>query len=146
MRAAEIGLRALAFDRQVKVFKNATTMFEIPLELASWDQLIIELEDAEREIQQFPQTLARESQFAFYHGAMMQFRSFKNVFRNRVMHTRESFDRDAAASAVKQVGGLMRILASKIKEGEHAPSCIPIACFHVRRFSTICEAARRKRS
>jgi hypothetical protein len=121
MRVAEIGLRALAFDRRVQVFKNKATLFEIPLELATWDQIIKELEDAEKAIQGFPQTLAREEQFKFYHGALMQFRRFKNVFRNGLMHMRESYDRDQAFSAVKQVREFMEILASRIKEGEQTP-------------------------
>jgi len=122
MRVAEIGLRALAYDREVRVFKNARTMFEIPLELATWDQLIVELEEAERAIQGFPQTLAREAQFAFYHGALMQYRAFKNVFRNSIMHTRDSYDRDEALSVFNKVKEFMGILASRIKENERTPT------------------------
>jgi hypothetical protein len=121
MRAAEIGLRTLGYDRRVKVFKNKKTLLQIPLTLASWDQIIKELEEAEDAIQGFKQTKAREAQFEFYHGAMMQIKRFKNVFRNRVMHTRESYERGAALDAVKQVADFMKILASKIKEGERTP-------------------------
>jgi hypothetical protein len=97
-------------------------MFEIPLELATWDQLIVELEEAERAIQGFPQTLAREAQFAFYHGALMQYRAFKNVFRNSIMHTRDSYDRDEALSVFNKVKEFMGILASRIKENERTPT------------------------
>jgi hypothetical protein len=121
MRVAEIGLRALAYDRDVHVFKNAKTMFEIPLELATWDQLIIQLEDSEKAIQGFPQTMAREKQFAFYHGALMQYRAFKNVFRNNIMHTRDSYDRDEALSVYRKVKEFMQILASRVKENERTP-------------------------
>lgn len=121
MRAAEIGLRALAFDREVKVFHNKRAMLELPLELASWDQVIRELEEAELEIEGYPKTLTRQAQFDFYHGANMQFRAFKNVFRNSIMHTRESFDRDEATSLSHKVGEFMQILASRIKEGDRTP-------------------------
>jgi hypothetical protein len=121
MRAAEIALRALAYDRRAKIFKNATTMREISLDLATWDEIIRELEKAEDEIRNYPQCLAREEQFEFYHGAMMQFKRFKNVFRNRPMHTRESYGRGVAHDSVNQVREFMTILASKIKEGEQTP-------------------------
>jgi hypothetical protein len=121
MRVAEIGLRVLAFDRDVHVMKNARTAFEIPLELATWDQMVRELETAESEIQGFPQTLARERQFQFYHGALIQYRSFKNVFRNQIMHARERYDRFQALSAYHSVKNLMQILASEIKEGVRTP-------------------------
>lgn len=122
MRVAEVGLRALAYDREAHVFKNAKTLFEIPLELASWDQLIRELEDAEKAIQGYPQTMARERQFDFYHGAMMQYRAFKNVFRNNIMHTRDSYDRDEAISVYNKVKEFMEILAMHIKEDERTPT------------------------
>jgi hypothetical protein len=122
MRVAEIGLRALAYDREVHIFKNAKTMFEIPLELATWEQLIRELEEAEKAIQGFPQTLVREKQFDFYHGALMQYRAFKNVFRNSIMHTRDSYDRDEAMSAYNKVKEFMKILASRIKEDVRTPT------------------------
>jgi hypothetical protein len=97
-------------------------MFEIPLELATWEQLIRELEEAEKVIQGFPQTLAREKQFDFYHGALMQYRAFKNVFRNSIMHTRDSYDRDEAMSAYNKVKEFMKILASRIKEDVRTPT------------------------
>jgi len=122
MRAAEMGLRALAFDRAVKIFPNKRTMVELPLELASWDQVIKELEEAELAIEGYPKTLARQQQFDFYHGANMQFRAFKNVFRNSLMHTRDSFDRDEATSVSHKVGEFMQVLASKIREGEQTPT------------------------
>jgi hypothetical protein len=110
MCAAEYGLRALAYDRQVKVRKG-------PLDLATWDQIIIELEKAEQAIQNYPKTLAREAQFDFYHGAMMEFKRFKNKFRNPIMHAREHYDSNEAMSAFVHVKEFMGILASRIGEG-----------------------------
>lgn len=121
MRVAEIGLRALAYDRSVTVLQNAKAMFAIPLELATWEPLIKELEGAELEIQKSPKTTARTEQFEFYHGANMQVRAFKNVFRNAVMHTRDSYDRDEAISVCRKVEEFMKILASKIAENVRTP-------------------------
>jgi hypothetical protein len=118
MRVAEIGLRTLAWDRRVKVLQKNR---EIPLDLATWEEIIRELEKAETAIQGFKKTHAREAQFEFYHGAMMEFKRFKNVFRNRVMHTREEYDRDQAHSVFTHVRDFMKILAGKIAEGKRTP-------------------------
>jgi hypothetical protein len=114
MRVAEFGMRALAFDRRIRVSKG-------PVDLATWEEIIRQLETAEQEIQTYPKTHAREAQFQFYHGAMMEFRGFKNVWRNCVMHTREKYDRNQAMSAMTHVGEFMKILASKIGEGKRTP-------------------------
>ena len=114
MRVGEFGLRALAYDRRISMPKG-------PIELATWDDIIKELEKVEQAIQQYPKTLARERQFEFYHGAMMEFKRFKNKFRNRVMHTREEYDRDQAHSGFVHVRDFMQILASKISEKKRTP-------------------------
>jgi hypothetical protein len=110
MRAAEHGLRALAHDRRVKMPKGG------PVDLATWEEIIKQLESAETAIQSYPKTAAREAQFKFYHGAMMEFRGFKNKFRNGVMHTRDDYDRDEARSAFEHVSDFMNILASAISD------------------------------
>lgn len=106
MRAAEYGLRALALDRRIRLPKKAV------LDLATWEDIIRQLEAAEVAIQNYPKTLAREAQFEFYHGAMMEFKRFKNKFRNRIMHSRDEYDPDEARGAFTHVGAFMRILAS----------------------------------
>lgn len=115
MRAAEYGLRALARDRRITLPKNGV------LDLASWEEIIKKLEDAELAIQKYPKTVARESQYLFYHGAMMEFRRFKNSFRNRVMHTREEYDANQAMSAFVHVRSFFQILAARISETTRTP-------------------------
>jgi hypothetical protein len=114
MRTVEHGLRALAFDRRVKLIKG-------PIELATWEEIIKKIELAEQAIQGYPKTLAREAQYEFYHGAMMEFRRFKNKFRNQVMHTRDEYDQDEARSAFTHVKAFMQILAGKISETKRTP-------------------------
>lgn len=116
MRAAEYALRALAADRQISLPKNRI------LDLATWEDMLRQLEIAEQAIQGYPQTHARERQYEFYHGAMMEFKRFKNVFRNSVMHTREEYDRDEARSAVAHVRAFMNILAGEISEQKTTPT------------------------
>jgi len=91
------------------------------MELATWNDIIKKLEDAEQEIQGYPKTLAREAQFEFYHGAMMEFKRFKNKFRNSVMHCRRTFDEPEAQSTFNHVKAFMSILSERIGEGERAP-------------------------
>lgn len=119
MRVAEHGLRALAYDRRVKIPKGKV------IDLATWEEIIRQLEVAEHAISGYPKTNAREAQFVFYHGAMMEVRAFKNVWRNRYMHTRASleewYDRDKAHSALVHVGEFISILATRITEGKRTP-------------------------
>jgi hypothetical protein len=83
--------------------------------------MLRELEKEESAIQGYPKTLAREAQYEFVHGAMMQFRRFKNVFRNRVMHAREEFGRTQALGVLENVRDFMQVLASRISETKRTP-------------------------
>ncbi len=115
MRVAEYGLRALAHDRRIKLDKNK------PIDLSTWEEVIKGLEKAEQAIQGYPKTHAREAQLDFYHGAMMEVRGFKGKFRNRVMHSRESYDPHEAMSAFTHVQKFMQVLSSRIAEGVRTP-------------------------
>lgn len=115
MRVAEYGLRALAHDRRIKLDKNKA------IDLATWEDLLRKLEDAEVAIQGYPKTPAREAQFDFFHGANMEVKRFKNKFRNRIMHSRESYDGHEAMSAFDHVKAFMEILSSRISERSRTP-------------------------
>lgn len=115
MRVAEYGLRALAHDRRIKLDKNK------PIDLATWEDLLKKLEEAEDAVRNFPKTAAREAQFEFFHGANMEIKRFKNKFRNRIMHTRESYDGLEAMSAFDHVRAFMDTLASRISERTRTP-------------------------
>ena len=115
MRVAELGLRTLAWDRRIKFRKDS------PLELKQWGDIFKGLEDAEKQLQSFPKTKARESQFEFYHGALVEFRAFKNLYRDRNAHARRVYDEYEARSALEHVSSFMRILATKISEKKRTP-------------------------
>ncbi len=115
MRVAEIGLRVLAWDRRIKFKKQS------PLELKDWDEILKGLEGYERNIQNLPKTSAREAQFEFYHGAMVQLRAFKNLYRHRTMHAREHYDLYQAQGALMHVSEFMQILSRKISETKRTP-------------------------
>jgi hypothetical protein len=79
------------------------------------------LENAERQIEGFPKTSAREAQLVFYHGAMMELRAFKNRYRHRTAHAREFYDIDEARSTMNHVSSFMKILSGKISETKRTP-------------------------
>jgi hypothetical protein len=91
------------------------------LEFATWEQIIRGVEDAEDKIHKFQKTPAREAQYEFYHGAMMEFKRFKNKWRNPVMHSRDHYDRNEAVSAFTHVRAFMRILSEQIGESKRTP-------------------------
>lgn len=109
MRVAEFGLRVLARDRRASVPKG-------PLELATWEEVVKALEESEKKIHGYPKTLVREQQYDFYHGALMEIRRFKNVWRNDIMHARDSYDRNDAIRVFNHVCAFMNILGSRISE------------------------------
>jgi hypothetical protein len=122
MCVAEVGLRVLAWDRRVKFFNSrGKPKKRVDLTLLDWVKILEALERAESQIEQFPATRARESQFAFYHGAMIQLRAFKNMFRNRTMHARERYDIHRALSALISVRTFMITLAEKVSERKRTP-------------------------
>jgi hypothetical protein len=114
MRIAEIGMRALAHERQVS-FSNR------PLEWAEWENVIDQIDkkarDATNGMQRGP---ARDAARAFYTAAVAQLRSFKET-RNRIMHMRGEFDELDAQRAINQVRDFMNGLSAKIDEKTRRP-------------------------
>jgi hypothetical protein len=80
MQVAEHGLRTLAWDRRVRVTKG-------PIQLTNWEDIIKELENTEKAIQSYPKTLAREAQFEFYHGAMMELKIQECISESRFTYS-----------------------------------------------------------
>ena len=118
MRIAEYGLRALARERGVTFGKR-------PLEWAEWEQIINQIEtkakDATAGMARGPKLDAARG---FYTAAVAQLRAFKET-RNRVMHTRGSFDELDAQRAMNQVRDFMNGLSEKIGEKTRRP--IPLS-------------------
>jgi hypothetical protein len=107
----------LAWDKRVIFVKRP----HVPLELRQWDEILVQLENSETEIQKYKQSLAREAQLTFYHGAMVELRAFKNLYRHRTAHAREIYDINQARSAMTHVSAFMMVLASKISEVKRTP-------------------------
>lgn len=109
MRVAEIGLRALA--RHLRV-----TIPRLPLEYAEWGQIIQRIND--KIALRIPKSRGRRKSEAlqYYHGLLGELDAFKDVWRNNVMHTRESYDQDLAVKVYGHVNEFMNRLAAKVRE------------------------------
>ena len=59
--------------------------------LAEWQQILDQIERKIREISQHPKTLQKDADQKFYSEAASQFRYFKDGWRVRAAHARESF-------------------------------------------------------
>jgi len=111
MRVAEIGLRVLARRLKVPVKKGQ-------LEYLEWKNIIDQIEKKIKEnVAKLPsKTKKKASALEFYHGAIGEFYAFKDVWRNNVMHTRESYAEKEAVPVFNHVRGFMQRLAAKISE------------------------------
>lgn len=112
MRALEHGLRALAKRLRVKYKRSLKT----PTDLRDWGDILTAIEDKVDEIEQKPRTHKREADLRFYHGAVAQFRHFKNAWRNHVMHARVLYEGDEAGVVMRHVSEFMQHLATRLKE------------------------------
>jgi hypothetical protein len=109
MRVAESGLRALARERRISIPKK-------PLEWATWQAILVGIKKSVDAMANWRAGPAKEAALEFYRGAQGEFESFKDTYRNNVMHSRQSYDEHRAASVLLQVRDFMERLASKIDE------------------------------
>ena len=111
MRIAEIGLRALARERRVKIPKK-------PLDWTEWQEILTHLGKKVDEIAKKKRGPAKDAALMFYQGALGEFSAFKDTYRNMVMHVRKSYDEHEAASALLHVREFMGRLGAKLGENE----------------------------
>jgi hypothetical protein len=109
MRIAEIGLRALAKERGVRLPKK-------PLEWGNWQDIITAIRNDVKRIQNAEAGPKKDAALSFYQGALGEFESFKDVYRNQVMHVRESYGAETALHVLNHVREFMRRLSTKIDE------------------------------
>lgn len=121
MRSAEFGLRALALDRRVKTLTKAGKAF--PLDLATWEDILRELDIEAAKIAQWPKPKGqiRSQATQFYGTAVEEIRGFKDAWRNHVMHTRGHYIREDAIQLTTHVRRFLVTLASRISEQERTP-------------------------
>jgi len=117
MRAAERGMRTLAWDRRVK-FKDGA-----PLEMQGWEDIIRAVEGEVQGIKNWPNRLglAKSQAHEFYNGALSEFRGFKDAWRNHVMHSRRDYEADEAKGVKTHVQRFLQALAVRLSESKRTP-------------------------
>ena len=109
MRAAEIGVRALGKALNV-------TFPDKPLELAEWHQILDQADRKIKDIGQQPKTTQRDEDLLFYSTAAAQFRYFKDGWRVRVAHGRETYDEAQAVRLLDHARDFFETLAGRLSE------------------------------
>lgn len=102
MRILEHGLRVLA--EEVGLTMEA-------IELENWKTIIDRIEKAIREMEAEPKTPKKSERVQFYAEAAIQFRYFKDAWRNHVSHSRVSYDEQKAIVVLTHVRDFMQHLA-----------------------------------
>lgn len=109
MRVAEIGLRALANERRVKLPKKKA------IEWANWQEIIRALDEEIKIIGlNWKAGSRKDAALEFYSGARADLNGFKDEYRNLVMHLRVPYDEFQAARALSRVHDFMARLSAKI--------------------------------
>jgi hypothetical protein len=112
MRVVEYGLRALARERKVKLDKKK------PIEWATWNTILDKLELAQKTIRlKWVAGDKKDAALGFYSGTLAGLHSFKDNYRNMVMHVRKPYDAEDAAKAMRQVRDFMNGISEKVGEG-----------------------------
>ena len=108
MRAAEAGVRALAFDLNV--------MFSIDLALVDWASLLDQIDSKVRDMKQLPRGAKKDEDLQFYSEAASQFRWFKDGWRVRVAHSRASYDENQAVRVLEHTTDFFATISTRLKE------------------------------
>jgi hypothetical protein len=109
MRAAEIGVRVLG--RAVEV-----SFPDKPLELAEIQQILVQVESKIRKMQDQPKSQTKDEQLNFYSEAAVQFRYFKDAWRLRVAHARETYEEPEARRVLDHCIDFFMTLAPLLEE------------------------------
>jgi hypothetical protein len=113
MRVAEHGLRALLNERDESIRRRGK---DIPIEWAQWGELMDALDRSINAIIGWSVGPSKDAASAFYTAARAHMASFKSEYRDRVSHTRESYDEMAALAAITRVRDFMKGLSTKLDE------------------------------
>jgi hypothetical protein len=103
MCTLEIALHVLA--------KELGVTFSGTLDLQNWQNIIESIEAEIKKLGNLPQGRYKSETLKFLSGAAMQFRWFKDAWRNHVMHGRDIYDPGKAFSVFDHVRQFMQALA-----------------------------------
>lgn len=94
-----------------------------PIELAEWQDVLSAIEKKIEPMRNEPRSAARDERVKFFSECAVQFRYFKDAWRNHVAHMRETYDRDQTHSILLHVRDFMEKLSTRVGEG--SPSHLP---------------------
>lgn len=121
MKAAEVGLRALARDRAA-AFQNK------PLDQQEWGTMLGYLDKCIKELRESSASSwtdpgVKDAQIRFYSEIVAELRQFNEAWRRHLSHAREDgiYDRDYAMSVFRHVRLFMQKLADRISENIVTP-------------------------
>lgn len=109
MRAAEIGVRALA--RALNV-----SFPDKPLELAEWQNILDQADSKVLAMKNLPRGSHKDEELGFYSQAAVQFRYFKDAWRVRVAHARETYEDMQARRIFDHTLEFFEVLSKRLKE------------------------------
>lgn len=119
MQVAEIGLRALAWDRRVTIQRGKSRTI-VPLDFAQWGEIIGELEKKKGLINTWKRGKAiREEAIQYYSSVIFEVSSFNEIYRKHISHARGMlYEDDTAVSCWGHVYRFMDKLAERMSETE----------------------------
>jgi hypothetical protein len=103
MRVLELALRVLATELGVTFFGT--------LDLQNWQNIIENIESEIKNLEKLPKSKYKSETLKLFSQAAMQFRRFKEAWRNHVMHGRDCYDEGKSHSILDHVKELMQALA-----------------------------------
>jgi len=117
MQVAEVGVRALAWDRRVTVLRHKGKTV-VPLDYAQWGEIIGELEKKKALINNWKRGKAlREQANQYYSTLIFEVSSFNEIYRKHISHARgKLYADDTAISCWGHVYRFMDKLAERIAE------------------------------
>jgi hypothetical protein len=112
MRVVELGLRELAARLKAKALIKKLKQTKIPIDLGTWEEIITTLEKKLDDLRLLTRSHKREQKIEICLELLKEFRSIKDLWRNKVMHTRAIYDAKQAESAFEHVRNFMQKLES----------------------------------
>ena len=109
MCVVEHGLRALARHLKVKSVKKL-----VPIELGTWEEIITALGKKVEALGKTTRSKKREKELDFYNELLVEYRGFKDFWRNKVAHARVSYSPTKAKAAFEHVRAFTEKLSGRI--------------------------------
>jgi HEPN domain-containing protein len=104
MRVLERGLHALATD------------LGVPYKVEAWGGVLKDIEKAIQGVQSVGHASPKWSNLGFYSESALEFRYFKDAWRNHVMHGQQTYDEGKAKIIMEHVQNFMQRLAERLSD------------------------------